>query len=77
MFSVLHRFWAPDKQKYMEVRLRSFSAFETGLWMHQAQEIAGEDCTVGAIILYSDKTMIGNVVAYPLYSTFMIVCKCS
>lgn len=71
--SITHRFWSPGEQKYVECSLRSFSAFETGLWMHQAQEIAGDDCTVGAILLYSDKTMIGNVVAYPLYSKFMNV----
>ena len=46
------------------------------MWMHQAQEVVGEECTVGAILLYSDKTSIlNNQMCYPVYSKFIVVQK--
>ena len=42
---------------------------DAGMWMHQAQELVGETCTVGGILLYSDKTSIlNNQMCYPVYS---------
>ena len=43
--------------------------------MHQAQEVVGEDCTVGAIMFYSDKTTIlNNQMCYPIYSKSVLPC---
>ena len=52
-----------------------------GIWMHQAQEVCGPDCTVGGILIYSDKTTImNNQMCYPIYSKWCLpkhACTCA
>ena len=50
---------------------------DAGMWMHQAQELVGETCTVGGILLYSDKTSIlNNQMCYPVYSKSHMLQTC-
>ncbi len=58
--------WVEEHQEEWE---HSFSEFTHGTWFPMAQQWVGPTCSVGGLIFYTNKVIVGkNCMVYPMYS---------